>query len=304
MFLTQIESFSYLIFWDEPAKTLAFIFLIGAFISLWIKRAPWFWGPLLALSYLFSYQAGIATLETLIPIGFLLVAHLILHGEVAGFSRFVVILVALILSFALNFHMVPGFSNWLIISKASLGTDAMPYTLYYNFDKPFIGFFILALNLPLIRDRITRNKMLFKTFMLGAIGIAIILYLSITFHVVKYDLKIPSFLPIWIFANLFLTSIPEEVFFRGFIQRELTEHMKFPLSSVLVVIIVALAFALAHLFFIQNPAYLVLAFTSGVVYGTIYQVTKKIESSILCHFFLNLVHIIFFTYPALTQVKS
>ncbi|WP_373665542.1 type II CAAX prenyl endopeptidase Rce1 family protein [Sporomusa silvacetica] len=38
---------------------------------------------------------------------------------------------------------------------------------------------------------------------------------------------------------------------------------------------------------------------AGLGYGWIYQHTNQIESSILAHFSLNLIHFLLFTYPAI-----
>lgn len=46
---------------------------------------------------------------------------------------------------------------------------------------------------------------------------------------------------------------------------------------------------------------MLLAFVAGMGYGWIYYRAKRIEASILTHFTLNFLHILFFTYPALTS---
>jgi len=38
---------------------------------------------------------------------------------------------------------------------------------------------------------------------------------------------------------------------------------------------------------------------AGFGYGALYQLTARIEASIVCHFALNLTHIVVFSYPAL-----
>jgi len=45
----------------------------------------------------------------------------------------------------------------------------------------------------------------------------------------------------------------------------------------------------------------VLAAVAGIVYGYAYEKTQRIEASILCHFGVNIIHFIFFTYPALAN---
>ncbi|MFN5382224.1 MAG: lysostaphin resistance A-like protein [Alphaproteobacteria bacterium] len=46
-------------------------------------------------------------------------------------------------------------------------------------------------------------------------------------------------------------------------------------------------------------SYLIVVFIAGLFYGYAYQLTKRIEASILLHFLVNLIHFLFFTYPML-----
>jgi membrane protease YdiL (CAAX protease family) len=119
--------------------------------------------------------------------------------------------------------------------------------------------------------------------------------------VVAFDLKLPQIFWLWPFVNILLVVIPEEVFFRGFVQQEIYKAMggKGILANVGCVTISALIFTLFHVGWVGSCAFLSLVFLSGLIYGGIYQYTKAIESSIFCHFALNLVHFFFFTYPVL-----
>jgi membrane protease YdiL (CAAX protease family) len=102
---------------------------------------------------------------------------------------------------------------------------------------------------------------------------------------------------------LIFVSIPEEAFFRGFIQRELYQWFgSNPLAASGSILITSAFFTLLHLIWVANLPFLGLVFIASLIYGTIYQVTKSIESSILCHFGLNVIHFFFFTYPALENM--
>jgi membrane protease YdiL (CAAX protease family) len=127
---------------------------------------------------------------------------------------------------------------------------------------------------------------------------------SLYLDVVRFDPKLLLLLLLFPFANLFLVVIPEEVFFRGFIQREIYESLLkgMPkLAGASAVFLTALFFTLMHIFWVQSLPFLTLVFVAGCVYGAIYQYTKAIESSILCHILLNVTHVMFFTYPALQK---
>lgn len=64
----------------------------------------------------------------------------------------------------------------------------------------------------------------------------------------------------------------------------------------------SLLFGLAH--FKAGLAYMIFASIAGAFYGLTYQKTRRILCSILVHFGVNLIHLIFFTYPATIKIIS
>ena len=93
-------------------------------------------------------------------------------------------------------------------------------------------------------------------------------------------------------VQLLLVAIPEEVFFRGYLQKEFGNDLR-------AVILVSILFAIAHLVIvcatsgsagicIQNG----LTFFPSLVMGYLYLKTKTLWSSIFFHFFANIVHIL------------
>ncbi len=107
--------------------------------------------------------------------------------------------------------------------------------------------------------------------------------------------KVPGFREAgysFFFIQLFLVAIPEEVFFRGYLQRELGNNYR-------AVIVVSILFAIAHLLIvcatsgsagvcIQNG----LTFFPSLVMGYLYLKTGTIWSSIFFHFTANILHIL------------
>jgi hypothetical protein len=92
--------------------------------------------------------------------------------------------------------------------------------------------------------------------------------------------------------QLVLVAIPEEVFFRGYLQKELGNDYR-------AVIVVSFLFAIAHLLIvcastgglgncIQNG----LTFFPSLVMGYLYLKTKTLWSSIFFHFSANILHIL------------
>jgi uncharacterized protein len=120
---------------------------------------------------------------------------------------------------------------------------------------------------------------------------------------VQFDFKVTTLFFIWALANLFLTCIAEEAFFRGFVQKQLEEGLKeFQFGAVIGLLLASLLFGLAH--YAGGINYIILATVAGIGYGLVYQQSKSIEASIVTHFLLNAVHFIFFTYPVLATAIS
>jgi len=281
-------TFSYFTLSEHPFASLAFLAMILAFISLWIEKKPWLWGSFLALSFLFAFFAKLIDFRIFIALGILCISHLFLSAQTKGIARLITILVACFISISLLGHFFPGFNNWKL-------TDG----LYLNFDKPFVGFFPLALTIPLIHSRLHFHSVFVKTVALSILGVIILASLALYLHLIEIDLKLPHISAIWLVANLFFVTIPEEAFFRGFLQREITDYINTKWAGVISVIIVSLLFALLHFIFVKNFAFLSLTFIASLIYGSIYHLTKTIESSIFCHYLFNVVHFSCFTYPAL-----
>jgi membrane protease YdiL (CAAX protease family) len=293
-------SFSHSLFWHNPISTLCFFAFAMSFISLWIRKNVWMWGSFLFIAYILAFKAKIATEISLIPVLILLFCHYFLKTDPSKSARFLLFCIAMGISLALSFHFLPGFHNWKIVSNLCISLGAYPYSLWFNFDKPFIGLFVLAFSIPLISSKSELLRVLKVSIPMSIVGILVIMAISLYFDLVKWDPKISLIIFIWLIENLIFVSIPEEAFFRGFIQRELyLWFAKTPASGLSSIFITSIFFTLLHLIWVANLSFLCLVFIASVIYGTIYQVTQSIEASILCHFGLNVIHFIFFTYPAL-----
>jgi len=96
----------------------------------------------------------------------------------------------------------------------------------------------------------------------------------------------------FILTQLLLVALPEEVFFRGYLQQKIGNNIKG-------VIIVSLLFAVGHFVTLclgggHNIAICsqaILTFFPSLVMGYLYVVTKSLWASIIFHFFANIVHI-------------
>ena len=279
---------------------IPFTALFMAILSLWLptkhKILPW--SLFFVLSLLLALISGIAN--------YIAVSVLILfYGLVFSYQqshkiyRLITALLVFILGLALELHLIPGFHNPLILHKIQFTPDAIPFTLYLNLDKTAVGLIIIGLTLTRIDSLSLWQQTIRQVFYRLPIVLLIIMLLSFLFGYVKFEMKFPEQLWIWILSNLFFTCLAEEGLFRGFLQKSLNDipwkskYLSLPL------ILPAIIFGLLH--YQGGIKYVFLATFAGILYGWVYQKTKRIEASILTHFLLNLTHILFFTYPALSS---
>lgn len=128
--------------------------------------------------------------------------------------------------------------------------------------------------------------------------VSVILLLTYTAAIALYGLYADKSLVVrelsysFILMQLLLVALPEEVFFRGYLQGKLG-------NSIRGVIAVSLLFALGHFITIclggdhsmSVCSQAVLTFFPSLVMGYLYLVTGTLWASILFHFFANIVHI-------------
>ncbi|MCS5712439.1 CPBP family glutamic-type intramembrane protease [Candidatus Berkiella aquae] len=205
---------------------------------------------------------------------------------------------AVLFSLAMLTLRLPGIENWRVIDKMILTPDAIPYTMYLNFDKSFIGLFFIWFSVYSLANGGRWAKVLKKGCVTGLCAVLVLMPLSFALGYVKFDLKITSFFFLWAVHNLFFTCFAEEAFFRGMIQR----FLQFRLQNVtygkwISIALAAILFGAAH--YPGGLRYVLLATVAGVFYGYAFMKTEKIEASIAAHFIVNTVHFVFFTYPAL-----
>jgi membrane protease YdiL (CAAX protease family) len=286
-------------FVHHPLVTASFTFMILAILSMWILRHLYIWGPLLAISYVLASFAGMVSHVALIPITILFVCHYGISFNLSGWLRFSLVMVAAVVSFGLNWHLVVGFKNPLIINNLQLSSDAIPLRWYLNFDKPFTGLFVLGLYLPLIKNNIRFLKVAIMALGWTLLSVFVLLGWSYYAGMIAWDIKWFAFFPLFLILNFFLVVIPEEAFYRGFLQREITLQLKNRAAGLLAILVVSLLFAASHILFVPSFNFFIAALLASFAYGGIFLLTDAIESSIITHFLINMFHLLFFTYPAL-----
>jgi uncharacterized protein len=284
---------------------LPYVWLSLAIVSLWLPphksagtsplpiavSAAW-----LALAAGHGYATGVVT-----PLGMLLiVAFGVLCFHYCREQHALTTIAIASFSLALMAHVVPGFLNLLVVRDIVLSPDAVPYTLYLNFDKAQIGLFLLAFGTPLLSSHADWMTMLRGALPGVLVLIVVLMACALWIGQVRLDVKWPEIFPIWAWSNLLFTCTAEEALFRGVIQRRLHGESAWQAAisgrNVAAIAIAGTLFGLAH--YAGGVRSVVLATIAGLGYGWIFWRTRRIEASILAHFLVNSTHILCFTYPA------
>ncbi len=281
----------------------AFITLTLALALLWAPARAWIVPGALAL--MFALVGGLIDLRGLI--GLLAFAAACIAANRARGLLMVVVTHAIMLAIGagLFLHLLPGIDNPRVVSEAVLSAGAAPYSKYLNFDKGVAGLFLLGLYAP---DRLTSDEGLRHLPGLVwrfAITTTIVMALSLALSFVRWDPKLPSWWPLWTWSMIALTALPEEAVFRGVVQTWIARWLtgaEVAQAPLIAMTVAGLLFGIAHI--AGGPAYVLLATVAGLGYGWVYASTRSIGASIAAHTGLNIIHFLFFTYPALARAVA
>lgn len=281
---------------ENSITFICYAFLFLSAISLWFPRRKngYFWLASFVVAIGFGLISGAIEPLALVPILlFGSAVYCIQQQKIRLILRIPAGIIVLLLGAAFMMHLVPGFHNVNVLHRVYISKDAIPFSLYLNIDQAVVGILLLGF----CHQRIATGKewlLLFKQTIPWMLGIIFIVsVLSLALHFVQFDAKLPRDFFVWAIANLLIVCLAEEAFFRGFIQH----YSARVIGHYAAILLAALLFGLRH--YPGGIKYMILATIAGIGYGWIYVRTKHIEGSIVTHFGLNVVHILFFTYPAL-----
>lgn len=250
--------------------------------------------PLLTLGYAVAFTYGQLSLPAAITVGLLIMSCICVshfrHRAVTGFGHLLFIALAI----GLASHWLPGFLNARAIAAVRFSPDAAPFSMYLNLDKPLIGFWIV-LACPWVIYRATAARTAAVTASTFVITASVCMATAAALGILAWTPKWPEQSGIWIFNNLLLVTLTEELLFRGYIQGGLTRLFKrLPYHDVLAIALASAVFGLAHVG--AGWQWVLLAGIAGVGYGIAYRL-GGLTAAVLTHFGLNLVHFSLFTYP-------
>lgn len=201
-----------------------------------------------------------------------------------------------LLALGLLMHWMPGFYNGRAIDPQRFTIEAAPFSMYLNQDKPLVGLWLLLV-CPWIISRHSWRHVLKAAA--GGLAVSVVFALggALLLGIISWAPKWPEPAWIWLFNNLVLVSLVEEIIFRGYIQGVLSRRLKsFSHGDLLALAVAALLFGLMHIG--SGPLWMLLASLAGVGYGLAYR-WGGLLAAICTHFMLNVMHFFLFTYPML-----
>ena len=255
------------------------------------------WPILIGLSIAAAVSAGIVEWAGLpVIVLFALACFMAVRPTLSVRVRIPVWGTLLVCAVALAAHQVPWINNVLVFDAITVSPLAAPYTLYWNYDKALAGVMLYAVCAQPQR-RTEWCHAIVATAVIAVLTSALVAVPALAAKFVVWDPKWPAILALWVPANLLVTCVAEEVFFRGLLQRYLSQTLRatVPSAGLVALFVAAAAFGIAHIG--GGVAYAILATLAGLGYGAAYHATQRVEASILVHFALNLTHLLLFTYP-------
>ncbi|MDC9583111.1 CPBP family intramembrane metalloprotease [Xenorhabdus sp. PR6a] len=244
---------------------------------------------------LFAIIAGISThvltypaIITLSVMTLLGVAHIYCQKNNA--LKVITELLLLTGGILLFIHYIPGFHNLKYLDKVQVGPLSAPFSMYFNFDKALLPF-ILIFCMPTLFTRKPLVEAPPHGWALLIAAIPALLGLATALGGLSVELHLPDWFPAFVIANLFFVSLAEEALFRGYIQQKLSQWM----NPYLALIMTSLLFGAAH--FAGGGLLMIFATLAGLIYGLTWLWSGRLWVAVAFHFSLNLMHLLFFTYP-------
>lgn len=272
--------------------------MILSFLSLWIKKSVWLWGPILVISYLLAMLSGLAELVTLVPISLLLACHIGLCFQLPPIGRIFFIVAAALISIGLKWEIIKGFQDIVFATQIQRTKDAMPYDVWLNFGTPFIGLFPLALTHSLLKGK-EWLRFSYTGFLWAVVSSIIVLFILFSAKWITFHPRLNSSMLSWYVFLVFLQIIPEEGFFRGFLQKQMCQ-VPIVGFNILSFIVVALLFGLNGLLIAQTMTFFLFNFCMSLILSLLYQYTRQIEAAIGARMIITFVHFFLFSYPMLS----
>lgn len=184
-------------------------------------------------------------------------------------------------------HLIPGFKNDLLINQVSISPLSIPFSMYLNFDTTIMAIILFINSILYKREKNIDIKSSAITLKLLFLCTSTLMASGLLAGYIQFDIKFSNLLGIWFINNLFFVCFEEEVVFRGIIQNKLNTLFT---HRHLIIILSSFLFDLRHY---KGGMVYILSMIAGCFYGLAYQKTQRILCSMIVHFSLNSIHLIF-----------
>ena len=246
---------------------------------------------LLALSLSIALYHGVLTLPSAGCLLLTLIAALLLKKYrqktwlAAGLELLLVLMAA-----ALLLHLIPGFNNLKVLDNVKVGPLSAAFSMYYNLDKALIPFILLAClpTLFVAKKHLSVSRLGWLSLIAS---IPALLLLAVALGGLKVEMHTPAWLGSFVMANIFFVCLAEEALFRGYLQQRLSQCI----GNYPALLLTALLFGASH--FAGGALLMVFAALAGIIYGLAWLWSGRLWVAVAFHFGLNLMHLLFFTYP-------
>jgi membrane protease YdiL (CAAX protease family) len=245
------------------------------------------------LMYILNYLDIVAFVHSLIFYGVAVVKRYSKDNYFIQISSF---LLLLILGSFLIGHKIIGFSNYSIIDTI-ISNGAGPYKLWINKDSLIVG---ISLIIVFYKRQSFKSKDFVKMLLGTGCGIILLAGLGLFTGAIKIEVKYVAFFKVWLVFNI-AYALVEEAFFRLFLLESIIRLYKGRYNVIIATGIIAIMFGLKHYIY-GNFNYALLSAIASVLYSYVYMICgRRLECSVFCHVMTNVVHMIFFTYPFLSN---
>lgn len=260
---------------DGFARAGFFIMVMGT--GIYIQRLEW------------SSLLFIGALATFIYYG---------QNAIKPLLRGVLFLLGLIASVFAIFYPIPGIINWQVVKAFQFSYKAIPYGVSLSIPSFLTALFFLWFSNASLMNEGNWEETIKKSLIIALLGAIVWSAAAYYMGVVTIDIKPTNFYFLWGFHYLFFVCAAQEVIFRGMIQNFLMLRLQIIQGGKWLALgLAAVIFSL--LYYQAGWIQMGLAIILGLFSGYAYLRTRKIEASILVHFFISSTHFLLLSYPAL-----
>ena len=255
--------------------TISWVLLGASVCSFWAKRLSWLWSVFLCISLVVSLLTQVMHPKGLIPIIILASSHLSLKQHPQGVLRLFFLTLTSIISLSMYLNLLSGYGSVSISS-----TDT--FQLSFSYDTAFMGLFVLGFRSELLTHDDQKETNTPLNAVLALICIVLILTLSSFMKLWTISFSISLWKVIGFIALAVLSVIPQEAFFRGFLQKEIS-HSFGKWGALPSILSVSLLVGLCMGIFFMSIKLGIFMLIVNLGLGSLFNITKKIEYPIAVH---------------------